>query len=319
MKHIKTALAALIILTLLSCPALAIELSPGTGDDFYVQDTANVLSSQTEAMIAEYNHALEVQCDEAQLVVVTVNYLDEDTQVASLQLLNDWGVGSESESNGMLLLLVAKEYRGWLSTGDGIDGVFTDAVVEDYLDDDFWDYIDNDEFDEGVQTLAAELYDWYLGYCGVEDSSPLSGNALAHNNYHHNDYYSPEYEQGVDFMGIVSLVIVVAVLWSIISAGRYSRMRGWGYGGGFWPIFWFGGHRMYRDWYHHHPGPRPPRGPGGFGSPGPGPGGPPGPGPGAPRSSGSCGGFGGFGGGGFGGGHGSGFGGHGGGGGGGRH
>ena len=344
MKCLKTALAALIAIAMLSCPALGIDLSPGTGDDFYVQDNANVLSYSTQELIAGYNAALETQCHEAQLVVVTVNYLDEDTQVASLQLLNDWGVGSESESNGMLLLLVANEHRGWLSTGDGIDMAFDDDVTDAYLEDYFWDYIDNDEFDDGVQTLASALYDWYLDYYDVDTG--IYGGDIDYD-YNSGYYPPPEYERGVDFMGIVSLIILVAVIWAIVSAGRYSHMRGWGYRGGFWPIFWFGGSRMYHDWHHRHHDHRPPRGPGGFGGPGPGPGpggpggGRPGPGPGAPRSSGSrrpngggrptgfggfpgngSGGFGGgFGGhsGGFGGGHGGGFGGHGGGGGAGRH
>ncbi len=325
MKHIKTALAALIVSILLTCPALAVSLEPGTGDDFYVQDNANVLSSQTEELIVNYNAVLEEQCDEAQIVVVTVSYLDEDTQIASLQLLNDWGVGSQDEANGMLLLLVANEKRGWLSTGNGIDGVFTDDTAAEYLDEYFWDDIDSGEYDEGVQSLVDALYEWYLDYYGVTSVGSAADGAYDDSS---DGYYEYEPERkGGSFMGILTLIILLVIIWVIVSVSRYSRMRGWGYGGGFWPIFWFGGHRLYRDWYGRRPGPgpRPPRGPGGPG--GFGGGGRPGPGPGSGFSSrgggrpGGSGGFGGGPGGGFGGGggHGGGFGGHGGGGGGGRH
>jgi len=331
MKKCRSLLALLLMLVVLTVPAMAIELEAGSGDAFYVQDNANVLSSETESLIVGYNAVLEQQCDGAQLVVVTVSYLDEDTQTASLQLMNDWGVGDETESNGMLLLLVSEEYRGWLSTGDGLDEVFTDNLVDEYLEDYFWDYIDADEYDEGVQALTGALYDWYLDYYGVD----AGDNATTYEDEDYDlTYYDPMTESQSRSNGgssmIITIIILLVVIWLLVSMNRYNRMRGWGYTGGFWPIFWFRGPGLYRDWYRRRgPGPRGPGGPGGPG--GRGPGGPGGggfgggPGGGAPRGGSSRGGgFGGPGGGsrggGFGGG-GSGFGGggHGGGGGGGRH
>ena len=101
--------AALLLVVLLAVPAWAIDLEPGTGDGFYVRDTANMLSTETEDLIAAYNASiLEPACDSAQLVVVTVRYLDQDADLAATELLSDWGVGSASQSNGMLLLLVGR-------------------------------------------------------------------------------------------------------------------------------------------------------------------------------------------------------------------
>ena len=347
MKYIKSLLALVLGLFLLAAPALAIQLEPGSGDSFYVQDTADVLSSETEALIVEYNEVLEAQCDSAQLVVVTVSYLDEDTEVASLQLMDDWGVGSASQSNGMLLLLVANERRGWLSTGDGIDKEFTDAVSEKYLAEYFWDYIDSGRYDEGVQSLATALYNWYLDAYAVSGAgnsalAPAQNTAPAESQPYENDRNFFQ-RSGGNSMNIITIIIILVIIWALVSSNRYRRMRGWGYTGGFWPLFWFGGSRMYRDWYHRYPGPRPPHGPRGPHGPGPGgghPGGMGGPrgggmrshGPGGGRpggmggpGGGRPGGMGGHGGGrpggmgGHGGPHGGGMGGHGGGGGGGRH
>lgn len=317
MKLHRIFLSLLLTVLLLSAPALAIELEAGTGEAFYVQDTANVLSAATEAQIITYNKTLENQCSNAQLVVVTVSYLDEDSDVAALQLMNDWGVGSAEDSNGMLLLLVANEYRGWLATGDGIDDVFTDKTADEYLNEYFWDHIDNDQYDEGVFSLCSALYEWYLDYYGVSNTNEYTYNsAVAGAEQHPHEYeYYESYHRGSNFMSIISIIIFLAVIWVLISGSHYRRMRGWGYTGSFWPLFWFGGPRMYRSWHHRHPGPgpRPPHG-----RPGPGPG------PGSFRGHHGSG-FGGHSGGGagrsggFGGGHrGGGFGGHGGGGGGGR-
>lgn len=320
MKFTKTLFSLFLSLMLLAAPALAIELEPGIGESFYVQDTANVLSGETEAMIVRYNETLETRCDNAQLVVVTVSYLSEDSDVAALQLMNDWGVGSATENNGMLLLLVANEYRGWLATGDGIDREFTDDMTEEYLNEYFWDYIDNDQFDEGVQSLATELYDWYLDEYDADDGATAPHAPAPEEYYYEEHYYAPRHRGP----GILSILLFIVILWALISSSRYTRMRGWGYTGGFWPIFWFGGPRMYRSWHHQHyrgphgPGPRP--GPG----PGPGPGYRPGSSSGFRSSPYRGSGFGGRSGGGAGrsgggfGGHGGGFGGRGGGGGGGR-
>lgn len=330
MKLRKIAVSLLLTVLLLTTPALAITLEPGTGEAFYVQDNANVLSPSTEAQIASYNETLESQCSNAQLVVVTVSYLDEDSDVAALQLMNDWGVGSAEESNGMLLLLVANEYRGWLATGDGIDEIFTDNTADEYLNEYFWNYIDNNQFDEGVISLTSALYQWYLDTYEVSNINeyPQGATVTVNEPYPYDyEYYDPQ-PQRSNSMNILSIIIFIVVIWALIASSRYRRMRSWGYTGSFWPLFWFGGHRIYRSWHHRHPGPgpRPPHG-------GPRPG--PGPGPGrtsgfsSHRSSGfggHGGGFGGHGGGGAGrsGGHGGGGfsgrggGGHGGGGGGGR-
>lgn len=277
MKHRRIFISLLLVLMLLSVPAMAIDLEAGTGDAFYVQDTANVLSAATEAQIVAYNETLESQCSNAQLVVVTVNYLDEDSDVAALQLMNDWGVGSAENSNGMLLLLVANEYRGWLATGDGIDEVFTDKTADEYLNEYFWDYVDNDQFDEGVFFLSSAIYEWYLDYYGVSNTSEYSNSStgLATEPYPHEyEYYEPHppAQRRSGFGGVLTFIILFVIVWTLLSGSHYRRMRGWGYTGSFWPLFWFGGPRMYRSWHRRYPGPGPgPRPP--HGSPGPHPGG----------------------------------------------
>ncbi len=271
-KLLSPVLTVLLLMAVLAVPAWAADIEPGTGLGFYARDTANVLSASTEETLAEYNAALERDCAGAQLVVVTVSYLDEDADIAATRLMNDWGVGSASQSNGMLLLLAAKEYRGWLAVGDGIDSAFTSDMANDYLDAYFWDDVDQDRFDDAVLTLSSHLYDWYVDYYGVNDYADQSYGP---------DRYPVQQETssaGPFAAVIVMLLLLVLFLWVIGAVSRFSRMRSWGYSGGFFPIFWFGGRRRYRDWYRRQP-PPPPPGPG----PGPGPGGFGGFGGGSPR------------------------------------
>ena len=283
MKAMRTALFLLLTACLLTVPVYASLPEPGTGTGFYVQDEANVLSSDTEEQILEYNAYLERVCDGAQMAVVTVNYLDTDTDVAATRLMNDRGLGSAEQSNGMLLLLVAKEARGWLAVGAGLDRAFSDEQAGEYLEDYFWPDVDAGRFDEAVQTLTARLYDWYLDYYKVNDTAyGQSGGSIRDIYGYEPAPAGPSTGSSVFRLVLVVLVLIV-LIWFLGAASRFTRMRRWGYSGGFFPIFWFGGRRRYNDWYRRQPPPPPgPRGPG----PGPGPGGFMGGGAGGPRPGG---------------------------------
>ena len=269
MKLIRSALALLLAAALLTVPAWAIDLEPGTGAEFYVRDTADVLSADTESTVAAYNAVLENACDGAQLVVVTVPYLDEDADIAATKLMNDWGVGSSSQSNGMLLLLVTNERRGWLALGAGIDDDFTQDMAEEYLEDYFWPDVDRDRFDDAVQSLTSHLYDAYLELYGVQD---YQGYQDYQSGYYPAPDPQPAPSRGSGFALAILVVILLVILRLVMSAGRYSRMRTGGYRGSFFPLLWFGGSSLYRNWRRQRqPPPPPPPGPGGpagFGGPG---------------------------------------------------
>ena len=92
MKKLFTFILALLLMLSLGVSAYAVVEQ---SDSFYVADYANVLKASTEQRICDYNGALEQQCSGAQIVVVTVDYLDgmycDDY---AYELFNTWGVGS---------------------------------------------------------------------------------------------------------------------------------------------------------------------------------------------------------------------------------
>jgi uncharacterized membrane protein YgcG len=326
-----------LILTLsLAVPARAVVAQ---SEEYYVADYAGVLSEATKQKIIDSNtdaNGLEALCGGAQVVVVTVEYLDGMyADEYAMQLFNDWGVGSETEDNGMLLLIATEENKGGLLVGAGLRGIFDDAMTNKYLDTYLWPDYDKKEYDTAVSKLLEALFSWYAGYYNVDNGAAASDGAPIYtdnggnyfndngNNWtYDNGYY---YDSGFSFISSafiwILIVLVIVIIFIAAAAGDRHRHRAYYTHLGmpiptYYPWFmWFGPHRNW--WYGPggpgwRGGPRGPRGPGGFGGPGPG--------------SGGGGGFGGFGGrsgrggggfGGFGGGRGGGFGGFGGGGGGG--
>lgn len=296
------------IVALFTTPVLAV-LEPST--DSYVTDKAGVLTSTTKNEIDEANGYLEEYCDGAQIAVVTVDFLEEgyDTEQYANLLFNNWGVGSATHNNGMLLLLVTDEYTGWLAVGAGIYNAMDANEMGTMLNDYFWSYVDLSDYDTAVSGTFFQLINWYEGYYGVSlTTNPGANYPSSETVTDPNANYNNSYDTGYDgyysgygifgslfSSGIIFFFIVLFIVMSAFnSVGRRRHYRTYGV----WPMFWFFGPRGPMR------GPRNPfdpngphappnnfnsRGPGGFGGFGGG------------HSSG--GGFGGGGFGGFGGGH----------------
>lgn len=226
MKRILSLLCVLLFSLLLPLSAAAVVEK---SESFYVNDAANVLSPETEERILAINEKLVSDCNNAQLVVVSVPYMDGlYADEYACQLFNDWGVGSDTENNGMLLLFATRENRGWLAVGDGIIGNFTDDMAGLYLDQYFWDYYDAQKYDEGVTALCNALYNWYRDYYGISSGGMTSIPAPP-------VYYAPvepAYQRGIRLDSIVILILFLLLL----SARRTRRV--WGHWG-IWPFYYF--------------------------------------------------------------------------------
>lgn len=84
--------AFILALSLLSLPAFAVV---DKSEDFYVADYASVLSEETKQVIIDTNGYLEQNCSGAQIVVVTIEYLDtyqysDEYANISFQQLGRW-------------------------------------------------------------------------------------------------------------------------------------------------------------------------------------------------------------------------------------
>lgn len=258
MKTVKRVLPILLALCLLlSFPVNAFALLD-PGESFYVNDRADVLSDSLEETIVNYNGALEYQCSGAQIVVVTVDYLNGMTSDAyAYQLFNDWGVGSAEENNGMLLLLAVQENKAWLAYGLGLSSRLSGSKVDTLLDDYFWTDFDSGNFDEAVSKLFFALLRWYDSVYG---SSVANAGEAAGQSYGYSTIETlPQIEQSssFDFSGILRLIILILILMAL--SGGFGSRRGrsilpW--------LFLFNSGRRYRSGRHRDSWP--PRG-GGFG------------------------------------------------------
>ena len=232
-------------------------------ESFYVADYSNVLSNDTEQMIINYNGSLEQQCQGAQIVVVTVDYLDGMySDEYAYQLFNDWGVGSAEYNNGMLLLLAIQENKAWLAYGLGLNSLLDSDQVDSMLDKYFWKDFDRGNYDEAVTSLFNALLAWYDKQYDAEVVQ--SGTSVSPGDGYYVEYSEPSLGERLSHAlgSIIRILVVIAVLSMLFGGGRRGR------GGGSW-LPWFllfnsrNNNRRSSFWDDDHRGG--PRGPGGFG------------------------------------------------------
>ncbi|MDR0863275.1 MAG: TPM domain-containing protein [Oscillospiraceae bacterium] len=283
MKKLVSVFIAVLLLASLATSAFAVV---DQSADYYVADYANVLTQATKDKIISSNadsNGLEALCDGAQIVVVTIDYLDRGmgSDEYALQLFNNWGVGSATKNNGMLLLLVTEEKKGWLEVGSGIRSQWSENTINDYLDEYFWDDVDAGKYDRAVNKLLEPLFTWYADYYFEPTPVEPGGNDYAPPVYDPPPVYKPSFGERIAsaFRRFVTVVVILAIVVLIIVVSAASDRRH--YNSYYTHVgtpppryhFWYmwGSPRPYRTWYRSNrrppPPPRggPPRGGSGYG------------------------------------------------------
>ena len=287
MKFLARRVSALVLvatvgLTALVPAAFAAPASlPDLPKDQCVVDDANVLSSSTVQTIQDLNTQLDASCKGAQIGVLTVDYTGSvSTEDYAVEAANTWGLGSSSENNGVLILLVMQspEYADgdyYLTYGDGFRNTTlasqASAIAQTMEDD----------FAQNVANTIADIYGVSLS--GSTISNVAGGNYNYTDNYHEAPVAKPAFwETAVDGLFTILAYGIVIIALFFIFVVPFGHSAGWYWG----PFGWFGWrHRRgprrppYDDFGpgpggfygprgpRGRRGPRPPRG-GGFGGPG---------------------------------------------------
>ena len=263
-KRISALVLAVVVSAAVLCPAAFAAQLPSLPKDKCVVDDAGVLSSSTVQTITELNNQLASSCKGAQIGVLTVEYTGNDsTEDYATQAFNTWGIGSSSQNNGVLILLVMEsaQYADgdyYLTYGDGFRNT-TLAKQSSAIAQTMEDQFVAKDYDGAVTTCARNVANTIADIYGVS----LSGNGSTVQP----GYQGSQSSGGSALTDILTLVVSVVLLIVIIRSMAYvfASPCGW--------LWCFGGPRPPRrrrgpppppGGYYGSRGPRPPRG-GGFG------------------------------------------------------
>ena len=273
MKNFAKRISALVLVWVVCLSALSPAYAakadlPELPKDQCVVDEANVLNSSTEQTIIDLNNQLQANCKGTTIGVLTVEYTGNDsTEDYATQAFNAWGIGSSSQNNGVLILLVMEsaQYADgdyYLTYGDGFRNT-TLAKQSSAIAQTMEDQFAAKDYDGAVTTCARNVANIIADIYGVSLSGGTGNGSTVQPGYQ-----GGQSSGGSALTDILTLVVSVVLLIVIIRSMAYvfASPCGW--------LWCFGGPRPPRrrrgppppppgGFYGGSRGPRPPRG--GFG------------------------------------------------------
>lgn len=119
-------------------------------NEFYINDSANIISNETENYIINVNKKLYKQTG-AQIVVVTVNNLENKSiEEYAIELFRSYKIGDKEKNNGILFLVAVEERKTRIEVGYGLEGRITDGKSGRILDDYVIPYFKDNKWDDGI-------------------------------------------------------------------------------------------------------------------------------------------------------------------------
>ena len=143
-------IVCLLILIMILLPLKTLAVVSQT-NEFYVNDYAKILSSETKEYIINTNIELQKKIG-AQIVVVTVSSLGgQSIEEYATELFRKFGIGDKNKNNGVLLLCSTGDRLFRIEVGYGLEGRLTDGKTGRIQDKYIIPYLKNDNYNEGIK------------------------------------------------------------------------------------------------------------------------------------------------------------------------
>ncbi|WP_373817101.1 YgcG family protein [Neisseria dentiae] len=122
-----------------------------------VMDTAQMMQPQARQELNA--HLLQYSREKgSQIVVLTVPKIEPETPFDySARVMEQWKIGREQHSDGVLLLLVRDERKTHLAVGRGLEGAIPDVYAKRILEDVLRPYLREGKTDEGISAAVVQI------------------------------------------------------------------------------------------------------------------------------------------------------------------
>ncbi|MGN1401942.1 MAG: TPM domain-containing protein [Bacillus sp. (in: firmicutes)] len=170
--------------------------------DIYVQDFAGILSESQKAELIQLGRNLD-DATTAQVAVLTVDSLDgQPIEEFSVEAFRQYGLGTEEDDNGVLLILSVGEGERHIriEVGYGLEGAIPDGKAGRILDEYAIPYLQDEQPDEAVMETYKAIYN------EVASEYNWDGHQVNAKGYNSQE------EKGGGFSSIFILILAVIVI-----------------------------------------------------------------------------------------------------------
>lgn len=231
-KKINRVLFLIVFIIIITISNSAYAIVPKT-NEFYVNDSANLLEADTEEYIINMNKQLEEQTG-AQIVVVTVQNLEgKSLEEYATELFREYGIGDKDKNNGVLLLCTLEEREFRIEVGYGLEGILTDGKTGRIQDNYIIPYLKEDNFNEGIKNGFNAVLTEVENEYGITIDGAEKENIIENSN-------TPEVSIGAIIIIVIFVILMIIGRSGIFYIGGFGGPRG-GFGGGSFGGGSFGG------------------------------------------------------------------------------
>ena len=157
-KLVLTKCKALFFLFILFFSPFSVEAVVKPTNDFYVNDYAQILTSQTKEYLMKKSITLQEKSG-IQIVVTTVKNLEgKSIEDYSLEFARTTGIGNKEENNGILILIAYQERELRIEVGYGLEGIITDGKAGRIRDNDMIPSLKKNDWDSGIKNGYDAIY-----------------------------------------------------------------------------------------------------------------------------------------------------------------
>jgi uncharacterized protein len=123
----------------------------------YVSDDASILSPGTRQTLE--NDLAQFEKDNSnQILVVTLPNLQGDTiEEFAIRLAEKWKPGQKGRDNGVILLISKEDRKVRIEVGYGLEGVLTDALSKDIIQNEIIPNFKTQDYDQGVLSAVSAI------------------------------------------------------------------------------------------------------------------------------------------------------------------
>jgi uncharacterized protein len=144
----------------------------------HVHDDARILTQETVDHLETQLKAFEDSTSNQIAVLIISSLEGENLEEYSLRVSEKWQLGNKEKDNGVLLLIAIDDHKMRIETGQGLEGVLTDALCNQIIRNEMAPNFRKNDYDTGV-TLAVNAIMNGIGGEYKADETIISGGDAA--------------------------------------------------------------------------------------------------------------------------------------------
>ncbi|MCB0414128.1 MAG: TPM domain-containing protein [Bdellovibrionales bacterium] len=116
----------------------------------YVNDYAQIVDAQDERALNTLLNALKKKTGMEFIVLTVENLSGLPIEMASIQVVDQWKLGTKKEDKGLLLMISKTDRSLRLEVGQGLEGVLPDVYTSRIIQDTILPYFKRGQFSKGI-------------------------------------------------------------------------------------------------------------------------------------------------------------------------